>query len=90
MNFLSGESFKRLDQYFKFIGQISTYKQFSYLSFFVNQKGDKLQYNQDLNFAPLYRVSKKHKIRTQRTPADFLSNNTWTQSIFHSFIENVY
>lgn len=89
MNLLSGESFKRLDQYFKFIGQISTYRQLSYLSFFVNQKGDKLRYNQNLNFAPLYRVSKKHKIRTQPTPVNSPSKNIWIQSIFHSFIESV-
>jgi len=66
-----------MDQYFKFVGQILTYKQFSYLSFFVNQKGDQLQYDQELNFAPLYRVSQKHKIRTQHISINFLSKSTW-------------
>lgn len=60
MNFLSLESCKRIEQYFKFIGQIATYKQMSYLSFFVNQKGDRLKYDPELNFAPLYRVFERH------------------------------
>ncbi len=57
MNYLSIDSLKKLDKYFRLFGQISSYKIASYLSFVVNSKGDQLHYDKKLNRKYIYSVS---------------------------------
>lgn len=57
MNLLTNSSCKNLDIYFRFIGQVASYRQASYLTFYTNLKGDTLKYDPTLSAPTTYLVS---------------------------------
>lgn len=56
----------------------------SYLSFYVNQKGDKMKYDPTLAFSRSYRVNFM-LFRTLKKTKDILYKSTWAESMKHMF-----
>lgn len=77
-----------MDVYFKFVGQFTNYKQLSYLSFYINQKGDKIKYDPNLPLGALYKV-RISLPRIHKKTANIAFKNIWKQSMKPFFIINL-